>query len=291
LNLQWTFTAAHRGDCALYVSYDVSATRANQRWFKIANLPRCKDDNNKDVAVKIPAFLKNGHAVFRWDWYALHIWPGAEFYSQCFDAMVSGGKATLASDVNQYKLIGPALYPANANEVLASGAKGYRNPFPPSETTDFYMTGPPCAKAMTDNNCEMTKQGSKGHISVGTTGTGGDTGSGTTPATAAPVTPVTPDQRNCLTHKVVTGESLSGIAAKYNAEGKVVTWQQICSYNGKSDCNAIYPGNDLIIPYKGSKCDASATPAPVTASPAGDNNAGAFTVGVFITAMFSAFLL
>jgi len=287
LALNWDFGAAHRGDCALYVSYDVSATRGQQKWFKIANLPRCKDQNRQDVAVKIPSFLKNGHAVFRWDWYALHIFPSAEFYSQCFDAMVTGGQAGLPANLNQYKLIGPPLYPANANVLLPSGVKSYRNPF----GGDFFMTGPPCAQSMTDNNCAMTQKGSKGFLDIGTTGTGGNTG-GTAPVTPAPVTANTgntPITTYCETHKVVSGDTLSAIADSYKAQNKVVTWQEICSYNSlPSGCDALSIGDDLIIPYKGSKCQhgnyKAAGGSPKTPS-------GVFAFGVFLTATFSAFLL
>lgn len=167
LGLQWAFTAAHVGDCALYVSYDVDDQRKDQRWFKIANFPKCKNQNNQLVNVKVPAWLKNGHAVFRWDWYALHVHPSIEFYSQCFDANVSGGQVALPGSLNQYKLVnnGKALYPKSANE-----APGYRNAF--NLQNEQYMTGPPCALSSTENNCEATKKGTTGYLDVGAIGQG-----------------------------------------------------------------------------------------------------------------------
>lgn len=166
LGLQWAFTAAHVGDCALYVSYDVDSQRKDQRWFKIANFPKCKNQNNQLVNVNVPAWLKNGHAVFRWDWYALHVHPSIEFYSQCFDANVSGGQVALPGSLNQYKLVnnGKALYPTSNAE-----APGYRNAFNGGEQ---YMTGPPCALSSTENNCEATNEGTTGHLDVGAIGQG-----------------------------------------------------------------------------------------------------------------------
>lgn len=166
LGLKWTMTVRHVGDCALYVSYDVDVQRKDQRWFKIANFPKCRNQNNQLVNVKIPAWLKNGHAVFRWDWYALHNHPSVEVYNQCFDADVSGGQVALPGSLNQYKLVnnGKALYPKSAKEGV-----GYRDAHNNGEQ---YMTGPPCALSSTENNCEATKKGTTGSLDVGAIGQG-----------------------------------------------------------------------------------------------------------------------
>jgi len=273
LTLQWNFGAAHVGDCAVYVSYDVSTARNEQKWFKIANLPRCKDDNNKDMTITLPSWLKNGQAVFRWDWYALHVWPSAEFYSQCFDATVSGGQASLPGDLNQYKLNNRpgSLYPANANEQLASGARGYRNPFPGG--SDFYMTGPPCAKSYSENNCALTAKGTPGYLEIGATGSNSGGNSGNSGNSGN----LTPAKQPCLTHKVVQGDTMSGIAKAYTDQGKMVTWEEICAYNNYPDCNAILVGDDLVIPFKGSACDP-------------DNDGSAAEVGILVVTALTALL-
>ena len=43
IDLTWSFTAAHVGDCAVYLSYDAGAVNAaSATWFKIANLKTCE---------------------------------------------------------------------------------------------------------------------------------------------------------------------------------------------------------------------------------------------------------
>ena len=43
IDLTWSFTAAHVGDCAVYLSYDAGAMNAaSATWFKIANLKTCE---------------------------------------------------------------------------------------------------------------------------------------------------------------------------------------------------------------------------------------------------------
>jgi len=155
LDLTWDFGAAHVGDCAVYLSYDVSSTRAEQKFFKIANLPKCKDNNNQVVTITIPDWLPAGQVVVRWDWYALHQHPAVEFYSQCYDAMVTGTNGAQNS-LYTYKINNPDLYPSSANVGV-----GYRNAFNAGEQ---YMTGPPCALGFDQNNCAMTTCGTTGYI-------------------------------------------------------------------------------------------------------------------------------
>ena len=111
IEIEWDFSAAHKGDCALYISYD------DTKFFKIANFPECNNDNRKFVPVKIPKWLPNGVVVVRWDWYALHQWPSAELYAQCTDATIKGsdGSATVADlAALSYTVINPAIYPSRS---------------------------------------------------------------------------------------------------------------------------------------------------------------------------------
>lgn len=170
INLKWHFTAKHVGDCALYVSYDVKASLAQMTWFKIANLPKCRLQHETEVPVTLPSWLPEGSAVFRWDWYALHQHPAVEYYAQCFDAKItSSAGSSLPMDLKTYKIVSPALYPKDANQLLASGKPGYRYPFG-GPNADDYMTGPACAKGYAGNNCALTAKGTLGHIDVGTMG-------------------------------------------------------------------------------------------------------------------------
>ena len=92
LDITWSFTAAHVGDCAAYLSYDAGAIAAKDAtWFKIANLKTCELQNNSPISVTIPSGLPaSTHAVLRWEWYALHQGPGSpEFYSQCVDIAIT----------------------------------------------------------------------------------------------------------------------------------------------------------------------------------------------------------
>jgi hypothetical protein len=76
--------------------YDVFTARADQKFFKIANLPECNQvwccppcdcmlpvacrmrcqDNKEDVTVTLPSWLPAGDVVLRWDWYvSTAAWP------------------------------------------------------------------------------------------------------------------------------------------------------------------------------------------------------------------------
>jgi hypothetical protein len=80
MQLTWNFGAAHVGDCAVFVSYDVLLARSAQRYFKVANLPKCREQNNQPMSFTLPTWLPGGEAIVRWDWYALHVFPSVEFY-------------------------------------------------------------------------------------------------------------------------------------------------------------------------------------------------------------------
>lgn len=157
LDLQWDFSAAHVGDCAVYVTYETNTDRAQQKWFKIANMPKCREQNKQDFAITIPEWLPEGRITIRWDWYALHQHPSVEFYSQCIDARVSGSNGQVQlSDIFTYAI--PGVYPNNGNDGV-----GYRYPFGNGDQT---MTGPPCALNWNQNNCAETACGTARFIDV-----------------------------------------------------------------------------------------------------------------------------
>jgi len=180
LNLEWHFGAKHVGDCDVYISYDVEKSRREMEWFKIGNFFDCRVNSDRGVnhPLLMPGMLKNGAAVLRWGWYALHQHPNVEFYSQCADIFISGGVQELSSSVVQYKLTGSnPIFPLRANQ-----APGYANRFPPVEE---WMTGPPCAVGIPDdvNECYRTAKGTPGYIDVGQTDTVPETSSTSTTAT------------------------------------------------------------------------------------------------------------
>jgi len=135
--MTWSFTAAHVGDCAAYLSYDAgSVAAASATWFKIANLKTCELQNNQPVSVTIPSALPAAtHAVLRWEWYALHQGPGSpEFYSQCVDIAITSAVAA-----------GGALPTPRCpmSGWLPTGGTGkYRNAFGGGAS---YITGPKIA--------------------------------------------------------------------------------------------------------------------------------------------------
>lgn len=162
LDLNWRTTAAHVGDCAFYLSYDVDKDMEDMRWFKIGNMQQCKDHQLKDNPIDLPNWLPEGKAVLRWEWYALHVFPTIEFYTQCSDLYVNPTADAISVDnIPTFK-------------VWANGAKislpengedgvGFRNPFSGSNQE---MTGPECALGSTLNNCGLTAEGTARHVDV-----------------------------------------------------------------------------------------------------------------------------
>ena len=137
LPLKWEFGALHIGDCAVYISYDVTLPLVEQKYFKIANLPDCKAQSNQFVDIDLPPWLPGGEAILRWDWYGVHGGVNnPEFYVQCVDINITpGAGAVSVSSIVQYPIIG--AYPR----------RGYRG-----------MTGPACADKNSDlGNCYLTK--------------------------------------------------------------------------------------------------------------------------------------
>lgn len=196
INLQWHFGAKHVGDCDAYISYDVNAARSEMRWFKIGNFFDCRINSDRDVnhPLVIPTMLANGNAVLRWGWYALHQHPNVEFYSQCADITITGGQASLPSQVVTYPLIGAnPIFPLRADQGV-----GYARRFPPIQE---WMTGPPCAHGIADtvNECYRTAKGTQGYIDVGQSDSVGTVTSSTTiPApTDSTLTPLTSSTIRC----------------------------------------------------------------------------------------------
>jgi len=193
--LTWFFGAKHVGDCDVYLSYDAAETdRAAMRWFKIANFFDCKAQSDQEPqTLELPSWLPAGNAVLRWGWYALHVRPSIEFYSQCVDVTIAntrtGNAVKAITDIKTYPLINPPVFPLNANN------NEYPNRFgPPADSN--WMVGPACADGIDSqtNQCHYTAVGTQGHIDVGSTGNGANGGT----ATAAPTNTETPD--------TVTGE-------------------------------------------------------------------------------------
>ena len=237
MNLKWRFGAAHVGDCAVFISYDVAETDlAKQKYFKIANLPDCRAQNNQEVQITLPSWLPAGDAIMRWDWTALHVYPRVEFYSQCSDITITSNSATSPADIESYSIISPPIYPSSGSDGV-----GYRNPFNPSSPQ--YITGKACANGFKGNNCELTAEGTQGSTGGGSAD-GGDTDGGDTDGgDGEEPTPL------CLIHTVSSGETLASIATYYVGQGyESVTWQNICSENNMIDCNSIDVGDTYIIP-------------------------------------------
>jgi len=264
--VQWGFGAAHQGDCALFMSYDVSLSNLQQKYFKIANFPDCNVDNNIAVTINLPAWLKNGAAIMRWDWYALHVFPKIEFYNQCVDVTITSGNAELPASVQLYTI--PGIYPATGDQAAGQFWNPYNNPV-------WKMEGPACAGNIEGNCCDVSGYTlGTGYMASTCRTSGSSTGAPTTTpvsSTAAPtVTPGTPTTSpttsppttamvsECVIYTVENGDTMSLIASNY--EG--ITWQSMCVFNRPGavgneavECSQIAPGDNLVIPNEaGDSC-------------------------------------
>jgi len=185
-DVTWNLSAAHVGDCSVYIGYGAAVTngvgsaKRAARFIKLANVQDCKNYNGQAYAVDLPDWLPAGEAVIRWEWQALHVWPTIEFYAQCADVIVQSSSTLSAADLPSYPIVGPRLLPANGNEGV-----GFWNPWNGSQA---YMTGPPCAFPETRParaKCGLTAPGTQGHIDVSDRINNG----GTTPPPVSDPTP------------------------------------------------------------------------------------------------------
>jgi len=152
IDVKWLLSAKHVGDCALWISYDhvkTGSAKADMKFFKIANWFDCKSMDQDTLKVTLPSWLPAGRAVIRWDWYALHVFPTIEYYSQCADVNINASVNSLqVSDVPAYSVVN--LFPTSGKD-----AAGMRNPF--GAGVDANMAGPPCAcQNAKDNGCPLT---------------------------------------------------------------------------------------------------------------------------------------
>lgn len=272
MDLYWDFGAAHVGDCAVYISYDWDASsNSEQDYFKIANLFKCKDQNRETVTINLPSWLPAGQAVVRWDWYALHVYPTVEFYSQCADVTIEAGNDQVdITTLTTYPIINPALYPATGTDGV-----GYRNPF---ASTEQYMTGPPCAAGYTGNDCDLTASGTTGYIDVGditpvASPTPGPTSQGDPLPTERPII-----ASECEIYEALDGDTISAIADEYTNNDMAVTWQEICEFNALEDCDVIDIGDDLMIP-----CDTCGCTIGGTSTSSNLSNLPQTIIGVVLT--------
>jgi len=93
VDLKWVINARHVGDCNFYISYDGNTTDATKmKWFRFAEMYDCKKYmTGNGTPLYIPEYLPNcEHCVLRWEWYAIHLFPSVEFFSQCIDIKIQG---------------------------------------------------------------------------------------------------------------------------------------------------------------------------------------------------------
>jgi hypothetical protein len=139
---QWNFQAAHVGDCAVYLSKDVTGKTDSQiEWYKVANFPKCRSNQNFDMPVAIPPWVQNcNNCIMRWEWYALQQYPSnVELYSQCVDVTISGGAANDPNPQPLIKIPGSRHLPLDI-------VNNYRDPFSGGTTVPLnHITGPAIA--------------------------------------------------------------------------------------------------------------------------------------------------
>lgn len=159
IEVEWTFTANHLGDGALYLSY------GDDKFFKIANFPEMNLSNNQFHTVNLPAWLPSAeHAVLRWEWYALHVFPTIEFYVQCTDVKIKAGsspRALSAVKALSYSVVSPSTLPDNglssSGAACRSNGCPYRDGFNP--TTWWQAGDHKCVDGVVGNCCEAAESG------------------------------------------------------------------------------------------------------------------------------------
>lgn len=132
-----SFNALHVGDCFVYLTYDGDKATSEQKWFKIWEQHSCKDQS--EYSVTIPSYLPSGeHVVFRWEWYALHIYPTVEYFASCFDATITGS----ANGVLPQPQVN---MPGHLPLLDGSYAARTNNYWWPWDDQPMFFTGPPVA--------------------------------------------------------------------------------------------------------------------------------------------------
>jgi len=151
LAMQWELTAKHIGDCFIYISCTPDLADLEKEWFKIADVPYCRDPSKEDldqmledgrsdgslggplsgvpVDITIPDFLApSDHCILRWEWYALHQVSQVEYYAQCVDIKITANTAGVP-EATPLPIFTHAdqTYPNLATP--ANGAAGYRRGF------------------------------------------------------------------------------------------------------------------------------------------------------------------
>lgn len=130
ITISWN--APHPGDCFVYLTYDADKPVAEMKWFKIWEKHECQGINS--ASIPIPDYLPSStHVIFRWEMYALHVYPTVEFYAQCVDAKITGvsGGRLPSPQVNM-----PGHLPAGGTD---NGS--YRDPYNGNPPAKFF-TGP-----------------------------------------------------------------------------------------------------------------------------------------------------
>ncbi|KAG8464401.1 hypothetical protein KFE25_003464 [Diacronema lutheri] len=103
IDVEWTLSAVHPGDCYLYLSYDTNVDEP-ERWFKIAEFPGCTHKADVDAGfnglnprtlntwpVRMPTWLAScSHCVLRWEWISVQQVVDNEYFATCADVQVTG---------------------------------------------------------------------------------------------------------------------------------------------------------------------------------------------------------
>ena len=205
--------------------------------------------------MNLPKWLPNGDAVVRWDWYALHGFPSAELYAQCTDVTVAGSDDSVSVEalaLKSYSVINPPIYPTRSG----NGGLVYRNPRG-NNRGKFFMTGPDCIGGITGNCCDVANYAyGAGYGSCQNTGTSaGEPPSGADVSGGGAPTPApTPSSNPCVLYNVVSGDSLSSIAADFSAKQCSVTAAAIAEFNMVANTDAIDVGETYNIPCPGNCC-------------------------------------
>ena len=140
LDLQWSLTARHPGDCSLYLSYDEPSTPfpGASRWFKIAAFPGCVDQalfpafdgldppTHNTWSLVLPSWLPScDHCVLRWEWLSVQQTTDVECFTSCVDVRIVGTAET-------HEIALPKISPTvqiSGTEHLPQSRSSYRDAY------------------------------------------------------------------------------------------------------------------------------------------------------------------